>query len=297
MSKRSHENIGGYDLEDEEEDEDETEFEEVNADDEVEDEEEVEDEDENIIEEEINIYDDPYFRKKLEKKDLPLRNIPDEYYLNKGLKFMVLKPEYDANYSENERYLKEKQNQLFFYLFGCTEEGFDVLCKVSNTKPYLYVEVSFEIYENGLNEFEKALKKSIDDSSMKMIRGLDFIINIEKQRNTSIYEYSTAKKYFFKIVCGFPRYVGAIRRILENGIYLDGDEITKFLTYESNIPFHIRTLIDYKIKGTVWIEINNKDITKIKKYESTCAIEIEVDANDLIVHKVDKEWFKIAPLR
>jgi len=104
---------------------------------------------------------------------------------------------------------------------------------------------------------------------------------------------------FLKIYVYIPTYVPAVRGIFERGFAV-GD--TKFpnLTFESNIPFALRYMIDSDIVGMGWIKLDKNAfrIRSTDKHRSRCQIEIDVDYQNVHgMEAMDPEWGHIAPLR
>jgi DNA polymerase delta subunit 1 len=104
-----------------------------------------------------------------------------------------------------------------------------------------------------------------------------------------------------------PPFVKPLRTILEQGITIPNIGYRKLLTYESNILFVLRCMIDSNITGSGWIEIKKGDFTLRSKKEkqSHCQIEFDVSYKKLIPHEPHGEWLKskfnifylVAPIR
>ena len=63
--------------------------------------------------------------------------------------------------------------------------------------------------------------------------------------------------------------------ILDRGIQLDGLGMKSFLTYESNVLFALRFMIDCNIVGGNWIEIPAGKYKKTVKSLSYCQLEFD----------------------
>lgn len=242
---------------------------------------------------------DEFFRTKLTEEDKKeiMREVPNEHYLTKDIQFMFLKSEYDFFKSDKYRKNKEVSSNLYFDIFGVTEEGYDIRCMVNGFEPYFYVEIDNSLYEDGINQFKKSLLNKIEDQEVRSIKELNFITNIKKTKKKSVYHFSKQEKHFFKVFTGHPQYVSKLRSILEAGLTIKEFGNYKFLTYESNVAFHIRCMLDKNIRGSSWLEVKKDNYHVVKKKQSHCSIEIEVDIKDLIVHEPDDNWSKIAPIR
>jgi len=63
--------------------------------------------------------------------------------------------------------------------------------------------------------------------------------------------------------------------ILDRGIQLDGLGMKSFVTYESDVPFALRFMIDCNIVGGNWIEIPAGKYKMIAKSLSYCQLEFD----------------------
>lgn len=56
-----------------------------------------------------------------------------------------------------------------------------------------------------------------------------------------------------------PRYVTQLRAAIEKGFPLAGKDCISEVTYESNMPYALRFMIDNEIGGMTWIKIEKKN--------------------------------------
>jgi len=63
--------------------------------------------------------------------------------------------------------------------------------------------------------------------------------------------------------------------ILEKGINIEGIGSKSFLTYESNILFALRFMIDCNIVGGNWVEVPAGKYRKTAKSMSYCQLELD----------------------
>lgn len=217
---------------------------------------------------------------------------PQYGYMDEVLKFMFLKCEYNVIAPESN---KNGRNEVVLNVFGRTKEGYDVLCKMKGFHPYFYVEVTKQLYDES-NKFINAFNSVVQGSKIKEMNKLEIVLCYARLTRKKAHGHDYNDRYFYQITAGHPQYVSRLRLLMEEGFYVNGEH-TKFLTYESNIPFHIRCGIDSKLNGCCWIEIKNEHIYNVKKKSSWCDIEIEVHKNDIKVHEPQGEYALIAPVR
>lgn len=63
--------------------------------------------------------------------------------------------------------------------------------------------------------------------------------------------------------------------ILDKGIQIDGLGMQSFMTYESNVLFALRFMIDCNIVGGNWIEVSAGKYKKSAKNLSYCQLEFD----------------------
>ncbi|KAJ6737291.1 DNA polymerase CATALYTIC SUBUNIT [Salix viminalis] len=102
---------------------------------------------------------------------------------------------------------------------------------------------------------------------------------------------------FLKIVVALPTMVAGCRGILEKGIQIDGLGMKNFLTYESNVLFALRFMIDCNVVGGNWIEVPAGKYRKTSKSLSNCQLEFDCLYSELISHAAEGEFSKMAPFR
>ena len=77
----------------------------------------------------------------------------------------------------------------------------------------------------------------------------------------------------------------------------NGRSHKNFNSFESNIDYEIRYMVDCKVRGASWITIpKGKHGARLQK-ETTCSYECTVDYKDVIPHEPEGEWANIAPMR
>lgn len=87
-----------------------------------------------------------------------------------------------------------------------------------------------------------------------------FVHDLSIVSSKSLMHYHKGEKEFIRIYTGIPAYVKQLRGILETGIMVPGVGQRQFLTYESNILFVLRCMIDSKITGANWYNMFARDI-------------------------------------
>mmetsp|Transcript_739 Transcript_739/g.1441 ORF Transcript_739/g.1441 Transcript_739/m.1441 type:complete len:1016 (-) Transcript_739:25-3072(-) len=173
-------------------------------------------------------------------------------------------------------------------VYGVTREGYSVMVHLHGFEPYFWVPVQTCSSPQFIQELR---------TNLNMMMKTSAVSQITVERRESIMYYSDeGPQPFFKIHVILPKQVTTLRGIIERGVNVLGTSFSSG-TYESNMPYVLRFMIDTKIMGMTWLECpeNMFSIKEVKT--SRCQIELDMDYSSLIVHPPEGEWSYIAPLR
>uniref|UniRef100_A0A0E0BG65 DNA polymerase n=1 Tax=Oryza glumipatula TaxID=40148 RepID=A0A0E0BG65_9ORYZ len=172
-------------------------------------------------------------------------------------------------------------------IFGVTREGHSVCCQVHGFEPYFYISCPMGMGPDDISRFHQTLEGRMKDSNRNS-NVPRFVKRIELVQKQTIMHYQPQQSQpFLKIVVALPTMVASCRGILERGITIEGLGSKSFLTYESNILFALRFMIDCNIVGGNWIEV------PAGKYMKAARIIY----SDLVSHAAEGEHSKMAPFR
>lgn len=177
-------------------------------------------------------------------------------------------------------------------LYGVTEQENSVLCTVTDFFPYFYVPSPYGFVETHLNSFKIALENTINF-------GNKIIKNIELVMRQSIYGFQgNEKSLYIKITVNDPKHIARLRSIFERGdINFNNMFPPQYMTYESNIPYVLRFMIDASITGMSWIKLPKTKYLIINEKNSNCQLEVSISWENLKSFQPEGNWQKIAPLR
>ncbi|KAG7443660.1 uncharacterized protein BT62DRAFT_988235 [Guyanagaster necrorhizus] len=181
-------------------------------------------------------------------------------------------------------------------MFGVTEAGHSVLAYVTDFLPYFYVGQPRGFAEDDLDAFGSYLNTQV---------GYDVVIKVEIIKRRSLWGYRGDDQVpFLKITITEPRSLPKVRGLFEknsvdfNGLFVrkDGEAIP---TFESNVAYTLRFMIDTKVVGMNWIEVpcGKYNIINNEGKKSLCQLEISMRWNAFISHAPEGDWSKVAPLR
>jgi DNA polymerase delta subunit 1 len=96
-----------------------------------------------------------------------------------------------------------------------------------------------------------------------------------------------------------PSLINGVKRLLEEGVQISGAGVLRGQTYESNVPYVLRFMIDNEISGSDWVEMaaGTYSVRSSKDMISRVSLEVDVFYNNLKPHECVGEWSSIAPLR
>ncbi|KAI1321493.1 DNA-directed DNA polymerase delta [Mortierella claussenii] len=191
---------------------------------------------------------------------------------------------------EADEYMHPTTQTPVVQFYGITEAGNSVICHVTGFLPYFYVPAPVGFKIENIPAFQSALETGIEKGAS--------VVKVEWKMKESIYGYQGGEKSpFLKITLKDPRNVAAGKRAVERGIQCPGFTDGVSATYESNIAYLLRFMIDCKVKGANWIELPSGTFMTIDSPHSNAQINVEVNYENIISHQPEGEWSKIAPLR
>lgn len=159
--------------------------------------------------------------------------------------------------SSYSKYLGEKVKYPEIRLFATTESGNSVLIRCTTFKPYFYAEIpNPELARHLVEQLEYMMQKNTIIQKNKVPQ---YILGFESvlKRSMSGYHRNLPLKSMYKITTALPCHVATLRNCLEGNDKAVVNYPIK--TYEANVLFELRFMVDYKIYGCQWLEI---DLTK-----------------------------------
>ncbi|KAF8972660.1 ribonuclease H-like domain-containing protein [Flammula alnicola] len=191
---------------------------------------------------------------------------------------------------------------IILRMFGVTEDGNSVLATITDFLPYFYLAVPRGFTEADIEPFRDYLNVNPSEDGR--------VLKVEQISKKSLWGYRGEEWLpFLKLTLTDPKSVPKIRDELTMAVSLrifDRGECDfqglfdgVIPTFESNIVFTLRFMIDTKVVGMNWIEVpaGKYKITPPGSKRSTCQLEISLRYDAFVSHAPDGNWSKIAPLR
>ncbi|GAO17267.1 uncharacterized protein UV8b_03823 [Ustilaginoidea virens] len=181
-------------------------------------------------------------------------------------------------------------------LFGVTREGHSVMLHVTDFKHYLYIQAPVMFQPQDVNAYKAYLDSQIPQHQPAIHR-VDFVCRVD------IYGFQgNTQNPYLKITVTDPKFINKVRSTIEGGnanwkgMWKGAADGIK--TYD-NIQYVLRFMVDCKVQGMSWVEApaDKYNLVPENQRQSNCQIEAEVPYLDLIAHKPEGDWAKMAPLR
>lgn len=192
-------------------------------------------------------------------------------------------------------------------MFGITMEGNSVCCHIHGFMPYFYVPAPAGFSSEHLHDFQRELNsivikdmRSNKDNISQVVLAVDICLK------ENMYGYGgNTKTPFLKITMALPRLIAPAKRLLEQGFNFGSMPMSNYQSYEANIDFEIRFMVDCDVVGCNWIELpagkyrirEDQPTGHNPKKVTLAQIEVDVAWTDFVSHAAEGEWQKIAPLR
>ncbi|KAJ9506485.1 hypothetical protein QJQ45_019412 [Haematococcus lacustris] len=189
-------------------------------------------------------------------------------------------------------------------MFGVNDAGNSVCVLVHGFEAYFYIEKPRSFGGEDLESLREALNGRLADKT----KGCGPAVSrVEVECKASIWNYQTSKRDFIKIVMALPNLVTPCRSLVEGGLALpSGVHLPACTSYESNVLFAMRFMVDTGVVGGSWVELPAGSYVVLPTPQTYCQIEVHVRYDKLIAHPAEGkwqptpapgEWSRIAPFR
>ncbi|PON63165.1 DNA-directed DNA polymerase [Trema orientale] len=197
--------------------------------------------------------------------------LPDDYVSgSRNVVFQQLEIDYVIGESHRELLPNSSGPAAIIRIFGHS-----ICCHVHGFEPYFYISCPPGMGPDDISHFHQILEGRMREANRNS-KVPKFIRRIEMVQKRSIMYYQQQNSHpFLKIVVALPTMVTSCRGILDRGIQIDGLGMKSFMTYESNVLFALRFMIDCNIVGGNWIEVPAGKYKKTAKNLSYCQLEFD----------------------
>ncbi|KAF7973956.1 hypothetical protein HWV62_13918 [Athelia sp. TMB] len=172
-------------------------------------------------------------------------------------------------------------------MFGVTQEGHSVLAHITDFLPYFYVAMPRGFTSEDLTPFMDWINNQVEQRPVR---------NAEIVKKRSLWGYRGDDWVaFVKLTISEPKSLPKRGECGYQGLF-SGDMVP---TFESNIAYTLRFMIDTKVVGMNWIEVPAGKYTILtdKGKRSGCQIELSMRWDAFVSHAPEGAWSHVAPLR
>ncbi|KAM3560926.1 hypothetical protein MY1884_002645 [Beauveria asiatica] len=181
-------------------------------------------------------------------------------------------------------------------LFGVTEQGNSVMLHVTDFRHYLYVPAPASFQPKDCNGYKAFLEQQLTQHQPA-------IHSVVLRLREDMFGFNgNVQSPFLQVTVTDPKFINSVRSTIEAGNAnwkgMWGSSDGGIMTYD-NIQYVLRFMVDCKIQGMSWVEAPANTYKLIPEHarQSNCQIEAEINYHDLVAHKPEGDWAKMAPLR
>ena len=186
-------------------------------------------------------------------------------------------------------------------VFGVTQGGHSILVHVHGVTPYFYCDCPSESFsDEDCGRFREALDLKVRQSAKS---DSQVVVAVVPRLKQSIMGYSGGRsKRVLQVMFAMPSHIPKARFILQQGdfSYRPGAPPMEYMTYESNVPFTLRYMVDNGIVGGNWLELprGGYAVRAEHQRQSHCQVEVDCVYDTLVSHDPNVPgWAGLAPLR
>jgi DNA polymerase delta subunit 1 len=198
----------------------------------------------------------------------------------------------------------EKSFKPVIRFFGVDSFGSSVSIYVHGFVPYFYCDmpIAGTMCEERLRIFKESLNNAVIDSRHKFLKDskeTNVVVDIKIVNKQTVLGYHPIDNFvnMLQIFLKNPALIQPTKGILERGFKASSlFQEKQFQTYESNVAFPLRYMVDRSIVGCNWVELQAGQYTERKTNESACQREYDVMWDKLISHPTSTHS-KIGKLR
>eukprot|EP00882_Tetradesmus_deserticola_P012278 GHRQ01013012.1.p1 GENE.GHRQ01013012.1~~GHRQ01013012.1.p1 ORF type:complete len:524 (+),score=217.75 GHRQ01013012.1:79-1650(+) len=219
-----------------------------------------------------------------------------------SLVFQQLEVDYCLQRPRQDVWPTRAQQVPVVRMYGVNDAGNSVCMFVHGFEPYFYCDCPSGWGPEDCQELCTALR---DHPRLKdKGPGVPPVVGVELVQKTNLWGYQGGQsRPYLKVVCALPNLVAPARGALEDGVRCGERALPSLASYESNVLYALRFMVDTNMGGGQWLDIPAGRWKAATGPEggagraSWCQVEAHCIWNDIVAHAPEGEWSRIAPLR
>ena len=167
-------------------------------------------------------------------------------------------------------------------MYGITQEGYSVLAHIHGFLPYFYCPTGTATPQ----AFHQSLEQQIRNAQTGFGKGAHKnVLSVEVVSKMNVMEYSEdGLKPFFLVRLALQRLMQPARNSIETGFQMvSGGAYSGLGTYETNVPFVLRFMIDQKLQGGGWVELERGHYKLRGEGEKSGRVELETEQHRIFI--------------
>lgn len=190
-----------------------------------------------------------------------------------------------------------------FHVYGVTDKSHSICVTVHDFYPYLLIRA--QDMSVDLVQFRAELEAYMQAATMGKKFAAELqgnrVLNVELETDhNDIMNYVAGQNAvpFIKITLCLPTLVPKCREILTTKSFFNGT--TRFsITYESNVKFFLRFLINKRSSGCSWVTLPAGTFWHVAKPSTRSQIEVLTRHDTMVFHSYQEaeQWSRVCPLR
>ena len=187
------------------------------------------------------------------------------------------------------------------YLFGRTEDGKSVMCRVSGFYPYFFISVPRAMSKGEIFDFIQRTNSSCARDKYGNLFSHPTVAHVENVRAKKLYYFDNLMESdFMRVFVNDMSGMYRMKRALKNGELLDGSVWGNCEIYEGSVNPELQFMVEHDFSGFTWLSVPYGKFETVNGFlkESFCDVEIRCKLKDLTqVSLLEAEGNAIAPLK
>lgn len=204
----------------------------------------------------------------------------------------------EFQHTETTYYVQPGTEIPIVRLWGITKDGNTVCVEDSSFRPYFYVQAQNRDHADRLRStMEQMYREHFPVRKRGHVSASTYILGVEEMQGRTImgYHKNMPTVNIYKFTVALPAHVAVGRDWLEGANRRLTPE--RIVTYEANVPYELRYMIDRNIHGCEWITIAGGSYFYQSHQRTTSQVEICIcDASGIVAHRPEQKG-GVAPMR